>query len=204
MQWAGILSVVLMSHRVTSSNPGCTTSHPTPCLWPGKTVEVGSSSWRPMWEIQKNLPVWNQLSSSSCGHSRSSGWRSSVFPSPFPLKMFKNYLCTHFKIYLKKRVPREIFPSVGSFLKYNRGWVKLEPGSGFCTWVAGSPALGPLPTALPGVLAGNCIQSGATGMGSQHSIMRGRYPTSCVTRSAPEVSKSLSGRRVQVGIWYNS
>ena len=50
---------MLGSHMGINSCPGFTTSHPVPCLWPGKAVEDGPKPWdpAPTWETQKRLLV---------------------------------------------------------------------------------------------------------------------------------------------------
>ena len=45
------------SHMGAGSNPGSSTSHPAPCLQPGKAVEDGPNPWdyAPVWETLKKF-----------------------------------------------------------------------------------------------------------------------------------------------------
>ena len=47
------------SHIGANSNFSSCTSHPAPCLWPGKEVEDGPMPWgsAPVWETQKKFLV---------------------------------------------------------------------------------------------------------------------------------------------------
>ena len=50
---AEILSLRAISfHVATGLCPGCSASHPAPCLWPGRAVEDGPKPWdlQPTWE----------------------------------------------------------------------------------------------------------------------------------------------------------
>ena len=52
------------SHMGAGSNPGGSTSHPAPCLCPGKAVEDGPKPWdpAPVWETRKKLLVFDFIS----------------------------------------------------------------------------------------------------------------------------------------------
>ena len=61
-QQRGLVAKVLVlnslgSHMGTGSSPGSSTSHPVPCLWPGKAVEDSLMLWdpAPMWETWKKF-----------------------------------------------------------------------------------------------------------------------------------------------------
>ena len=66
-----------------SSNSGGPTSHPAPCLWPGKAVQDSPRPWDPVphgkFERSSGLLASNQCSSGHCGHlgSESMDGRSS-------------------------------------------------------------------------------------------------------------------------------
>ena len=69
------------SHMGASSNPGSSTSHPAPCLWPRKAVKdvPKARDPAPMWETWRKFLALDQHSTGSCAYlwSESSDGRSS-------------------------------------------------------------------------------------------------------------------------------
>ena len=85
--WGGCIAAEVLalstpgSRMGTGSHQGSSTSHPAPCLLPGKAVEDGPKTWdpAPMWETWKRFLASDLHSSGHCTHlgSESSDGRSS-------------------------------------------------------------------------------------------------------------------------------